>query len=530
MSFVTRINPAFSNIPQQSAAIGRPRAFSDCPPFQLNGGKKYGFEYEFTDETPQRQNELNISFNRSVGQRHTLVYMGPLENFIQQRGYGGPNNPIRPFENFTAQDCIDFADSLPNEQIIAFDFEPNDAWRWSISNDMNNGSFVTNIQRVSNRLKTRGILAYDYLLQKPGFKLSDETYQRFNPDGSSNTFLMNFTLHNMYEAGGINRRGSLDVLQKYLKFYTEPQKRIVSAIGGSLVNLGPGYANFQYAINESTAQHTQNDGQFGLYLRYLDALEMSRILYPDQDILLFTWLFIEDYSHPFPSNGKAFLSQYNGSVKRLENKCLYPAHVYADMLVVGLLYAKFLFYWSPGQSRNDPKYALRYTSQYKSNGDTAVWEWLGPGNIPPNPGEGTYIGKETFAVNAVIDAAQRYSQIQDRTNNADLTAVTLRYRRRTRNYTNKTITLQPVATVFAYTDRSHFLRSAINKQPFAFVAKNRSTGAKTLFVQDIFCHPTLSTDFEFDFEGQTVSQFKGFSNESERQLTTLGNRLFIGTF
>ena len=225
MTFLTRINPAFSNVPLSSRAIGRPRAFQDCPSFQLGGGKKYGFEYTFVDESEQRQNELNISFNRIEGQRHYVLYFSPLQSFIQSRGYGGYNNPQRPFENFTAQDCTDFANTLPQEEIIAFDFEPPEGWRWAIGNDMNNGGFVTNIQRVTNRLMERGILAYDYLLQKPGFRLSDETYQRFNPNGSSETLFTGFNLHNSYELGGLNQRGTLSVLQKYLKFYTEPFNR-----------------------------------------------------------------------------------------------------------------------------------------------------------------------------------------------------------------------------------------------------------------------------------------------------------------
>lgn len=507
MSVVQKISSAFPEKQASANPVGRPRAMQSAPSFDLTN-RIYGFEYNFSDETGGRLNALDVVFNRFNGQKHQKEYSDSLIAFIQSKGY---DSPQKPFHAFSEQDCIDFANTIGVEYIVAFDIEPPSGWQWII--DYGHANFLTNMARVCNRLVERGAKAYDWLNPDLEFRMSSDT----------NFFL---SLKESYVTRDATTdakdRNTPAILAKYLRVYTHPGEVTDNAYPYSVVPLGAGYVNWMYNFDRTANNHQRNISPYLTILKFLDALTMAQVVFPGKELVFFTWHWVEFYVNKFPNNHVINLP--TGKARRTDNKPMYPSNIYSDAMLVGFLYCKYLFYWSPGDVKNDPAYTVRYMQSNLNPGEIKIYNWEGNNGAaqPANPGNGWYLGKEAFAINAVVDAAQRHSVVQSIADGGTIYAVACRYRRR------KKSGLQAQKSVPAYADKSHFLRALINTDAFCLVVKNGTS--KVVYFWDVYCHPSLETQFQFDFEGVTYTQYKTSPSGSPIDLATDGNRLFLATF
>ena len=470
--------------------IGRPLAFSQLPPFKLKN-RVYGFEATFEDESAKRLDELDITFNRRPGQRHTMLYSSAMSSFIRGKGYD--REPRKAIHDFTPQDCIDFADSLPKAAILSFDIEPPADVAWMI--DYDHPNFVPNMSAVMKRLDERGIKGYNWM-HSPGIWFKGENLHGFRSWGKDNA--------------------KMDL---FLDAHAHPEQLRPDPSPSPVLHVGFGYDPYDINFLPDDAGN-QNSSPQALYLKALDACEITRRAYPGKELLAFTWAYMEFDVNEFPRNHVVAVPRLNALARRNDNKPLYAPSSWQDSMTLGLVYCRYLFYWGPYGIKWDPAHVARYTQKNVEPGEMVYWEFL-KGEIPSVKG-GNYAGKESLTYNATLTAAWRYAQIQDICDNGQRFAAATTYRRADRAG-------RPMAekSYPAYTDGSQFLRAAGNRQPFTLIVREPGTGRSVVFFQDVWSRPGQWTEFRFTVDGRTYDRATGADGTSV-PLRTEGNRLFVG--
>lgn len=481
---------SWNGVGEGANPIGRPLAFSQLPPFTL-ANHVYGFEARFVDEADERLDELGITFNRRPGQRHTMLYSEALETFLRAKGYD--KDPRKPAQEFSEQDCIDFADSLPLDAILAFDIEPPAEWRWMV--DYSHPRFAANMARIVRRLNERGAKAYNWM-SRAAFRLDAEPLEGSHVWGPGN--------------------GRMD---SYLAAYAHPERVEVDDSPYGVMCVGFGYDSYDYNYLPDD-EGARNSSPQALYLRALDACELSRRVYAGRDLLAFVWGFMESDIGTFPRNHVVEVPQIGASARRVDNKPLYPPSYWQDSMTLSLLYCRYLFYWGPGAVSWDPAAVARYAKGNLRPGEIEVWELLE--GEAPEAAEASYPGKESMIYNATIGAAWRYAQVQEVCDGGTRHAVATTYRRAGREGT-----MGEVASYPDYPDGSQFVQAARNRQPFTIVVEDPSRGRKVVFFQDVWCRPGRHTEFGFTFDGKLYTEMRTPDGKAVR-LRTDGNRLFIG--
>lgn len=474
--YVVPKSETWNPVGESPMAIGRPLAFQKIPPFSLKN-RTYGFEYDFVDETPARLDELDITFNRKQGKRHLKLYSSVIEDFIKSRGLN------RGFHDFTEQECVDFANGLPIEKIVAFDIEPSEGWRWII--DYSAPNFARNMGIVINKLKERGALAYNWL------DVPKDSPNNMKLDGFQLGPYLKFGEGNAYVSKYKTAYSLLGKLEKRNNPY-------------SVISTGYGYTCYDYNLSPSDG-NGQNISPQVTYLKALDASELWKRAWPDKEQVYFSWPFQEFDMVTFPPNHVVEIPQYNARARRTDNKPLYPPTQWEDNMILGLVNAKYLFYWSPGPVGWNPENVSSYNSAY-TNGGFSVWAY--EQGSTPQTGK-FYVGKESMAVNATVKAAYTFSQVQNAMDGTR-TAPNFVYSRQAKGGA-----VAGSVAVEAISDGSWFVDALTKKQPFAVVCQNGQN--KVLLFQDVWSRPGRSTAFEFEFEGIK------YTGQTE------GNRLFIAT-
>lgn len=453
--------------------IGRPSAFSKLPAFSLKN-RSYGFEYEFLDETDERKKQLGIQFNWQKGKRHLKLYAHSLSSYLLSL-------PSRKgFHDLTEQECIDFANGLPIEQIVAFDIEPHASETWIV--DYAAPNFTRNMGYVIERLKQRGALAYNWL------DLPTESPNNLTLDGVMLGPYLRYGQNNSQTGKYKEAYARLGDLQKRYNPY-------------SVISTGYGYTSYDNNLSPGDG-NGQNISPQLTYLKSLDASELWRRSWPDKDQVYFSWPFQETEFVSFPPNHVVEIPEHNARARRTDNKPLYPPTQWEDNMTLGLLTAKYLFYWSPGPVGWNPSGTAQYNNAYTS--DFSVWTFE-QGRAPQ--GDKFYIGKEAMAINATVKAAYTYSLIQNATDGSR-TALKYNYKRAIKDGS----TLGAIA-VDAIGDGSWYIDALIKRQPFAVLCENN--GERVLLFQDVWSRPGRFTEFEVEIGGKI---YKG---------KTEGNRLFI---
>lgn len=486
---VTPSNETWNGVGDGINPIGRPIAFGKLPAFALTN-RVYGFDGAFPDETEARLNDLDITFNRKSGQKHTMIYSSAIESFMQTKGYD--KEPHKPIHEFSDQDCIDFADSLPKEGILAFDFEPPEGWRWTT--DYQNPNFAVAMSKVVARLNERGIKAYNWL-GSPQFSLDGQSLQGFKNWGNGN-----------------------EKMDLFLKAHAEPGQVHVDPTPNAVINLGFGYDSYDFDFLPSDTGN-QNSSPQALYLKELDACELARQTYPDRELLAFTWAFMEFDVGTFPPNHVVKIPTLNAEAQRFDNKPIYSPSSWQDSMTLAMVYCRYMYYWGGGASW-DPVYSARYTKKNLSPGEMETWRFI-KGETPEVHGP-FYAGKESLIFNSTITAAYRYSQLQTVCDNGLRLAAATTYRRADKAGKPGVEQHYP-----EYKDGSQFIQSAKNKQPFTLVITNPGTKKNVVFFQDIWSRPGQWTDFSFTLNGKTYTQARN-SKGKITPLRTNGNRLFVG--
>jgi hypothetical protein len=469
--------------------IGRPLAFSQLPAFKLTD-RVYGVDWTFESETDQRLDELDITFNRRRGRHHTMIYSGAITAFIHGKGYD--KEPRRPVHDFTDQDCIDFADSLPAAAILAFDFEPPADMTWMI--DYGHPNYHASMAKVIKRLDERGINAYNWI-GSPQFRLDGESLQGFKNWGKGN-----------------------EKMELFLNAYANPAAIDVDPTPNQVINVGFGYDPFDYNFLPTDGDR-QNSSPQALYLKALDACELARRVYPDRELLAFTWGYMEFDVGTFPPNHVVEIPKLKAAARRTDNKPIYPPSSWHDSMTLAMVYCRYLFYWAGGGNW-DPAHTARYAAKNVAPGELVYWHFI-KGEAPEVKGA-SYPGKEALIYNATLSAAYRYSQIQDVCDAGERLTAATTYRRADRGGE-----LADQKSYPAYTDGSQFLQAAMNRQPFTLVVRNPATGRAVVFFQDVWSRPGRATEFSFTLDGKTYTTMKGPDGKT-RPLRTDGNRLFIG--
>lgn len=454
--------------------IGRPLAFSKIPAFKLKN-RTYGFEYEFQDESAARLDDLDITFNRKAGKKHLKLYASYLSQFLRKL-------PIRKgFEELTESEALAFANSLPLEAILAFDIEPGDGDNWMM--DYNGANFTRNMNLVIDRLKQRGAMAYNWL---------------DIPSKSPNNLTLDNTTLSPHAGFGDGNKDVLAYQSAYARL-NDLQKRENPY---SLVSTGYGYTSYDFNLSADDG-NGQNQSPQLTYLKALDASELWKRAFPDKEQVYFSWPFIEFNIGPFPSNHIVEIPEYSARARRTDNKPLYAPSQWEDNLTLGLLNAKYLFYWSPGPVGWNPANVSSYNNAY-TNGGFSVWTYE-QGRTPQT--DKFYIGKESMAVNATIKAAYQFSLIQEAADGEHY-APAFTYARAKKDGST------PITETVAHIDNgSWYVTSLIERQPFAIIIKNR--GKAFVLFQDVWARPGRFTDFQFQYMG------KIYEGKTE------GNRLFI---
>ncbi len=455
--------------------IGRPSAFSKLPAFSLKN-RSYGFEYEFLDETDERKKQLGIQFNWQKGKRHLKLYAHSLSSYLLSL-------PSRKgFHDLTEQECIDFANGLPIEQIVAFDIEPHASETWIV--DYAAPNFTRNMGYVIERLKQRGALAYNWLCL---------------PTESPNNLTLDGVMLGPYLRYGQNNSQTGKYKEAYARL-GDLQKRYNPH---SVISTGYGYTSYDNNLSPGDG-NGQNISPQLTYLKSLDASELWRRSWPDKDQVYFSWPFQETEFVSFPPNHVVEIPEHNARARRTDNKPMYPPTQWEDNMTLGLLTSKYLFYWCPGPVGWNPSGTAQYNNAYTEAGGFSVWTFE-QGRAPQ--GDKFYIGKEAMAINATIKAAYTYSLIQDAMDGSRR-APKFTYKRATKDGS-----VLSAVTVDEITNGSWYIDALQKRQPFALVCENN--GQKVLLVQDVWSRPGRWTEFEVEIEG------KMYSGKTE------GNRLFI---
>jgi len=470
--------------------IGRPLAFSHLPAFKL-ADRVYGFDGDFADEAPARLDELDVTFNRRPGQAHRMLYSAALEGFLRARGYD--KAPRKAIHDFSPQDCIDFADSLPRERILAFDIEPPSEWRWMI--DYAHPNFAPNMSRVIARLAQRGIKAYDWM-SGTRFALGLDALEGFKQWGRGN-----------------------EKIETYLKAYANPGQIRPRPTPNQVVNVGFGYDAYDFTFLPSDTAG-RNSGPQALYLKTLDACELTRRVFAGRELLAFTWGFVEFDIGEFPRNHVVDIPHLDATARRRDNKPLYAPSAWQDSLTLALVYCRYLYYWNPGAVTWDPAAAARYARPNLRPGEMEIWEFTK--GVAPKVTGGAYPGKESLILGATVTAAYRYSQVQAVCDQGVRQSAATTYRRADRAGAAGAAQSYP-----AHADGSHFIRAARDRHPFTLIVRNPRTGARVVFFQDVWSRPGRWTQFEFTLDGKTYSTARTPDGRTT-PLRTDGNRLFIG--
>jgi hypothetical protein len=465
--------------------IGRPAAFARIPPFQLKN-RLYGFEYDLRDETDQRKEELSISFNWKV--QHQKLYSDVLTKYLLSLPPRADGSR-RAFHDLTKNECFDFANRLQIQKIMAFDIEPGVESKWIIDYDAPN--FTTNMNYVLQRLEERGAKAYNWM-ESPGKSVK------------------NLTLDNavLSPHGGYGPRNR-DIL-KYKEAYQRLGDLKKRDNGGTIINTGFGYTGYDQNFSDSDGTG-QNISPQITYLKALDATELWSRALPEKEQSYFSWAFSEFDFYRFPQNHFVEIPQYNALVKRTDNKPLYPPGYFKDNLTLGLITAKYLFYWCPGplgwNPTNTTTHAKEYVGKNEDGSDKFhVWTYEAGGSRPPLSDK-FYAGKEAMALNSTIVAAYTFSQVQDAMDGTR-TAPKFTYGRAAKDG-NVPVSL----TVEAITDGSWYNDAITKRQPFVVLCENH--GNRALLVQDVWSRPGRFTDFEISIDGKIYP------------VQTEGNGLFV---
>lgn len=471
--YVVPKDETWNPVGESNNPIGRPLAFSKLPAFALKN-RAYGFEYDFLDETDARKSELSIQFNWQKGKRHLKLYASVLADFLKRL-------PVRKgFEDLTEQECIAFANTLPIEQIVAFDIEPGDGESWIINYD--GANFARNMGIVIERLKERGAIAYNWLDV---------------PSKSPNTLALDgvqLLVHGSY--GQQNKD-----IGKYEDAYARLKDLQKSYNPYSVISTGYGYTSYDNNLSESDGNGRNISPQL-TYLKSLDASELWKRAWPDKEQVYFSWPFQEFDFVDFPPNHIVEIPKNNARARRTDNKPLYPPTQWEDNMLLGLINAKYLFYWSPGpvgwSADNVSSYNNAYTQGF------SVWTY--EQGRTPETGK-FYIGKEAMAINATIKAAHTWSLIQEAMDGQRY-APKFEYQR-----IGKDGSKAAKVEVGAISDGSWYINSLTTEQPFAIVCKNG--GNTVLLFQDVWARPGRGTSFEVLVDG------KRYAGQTE------GNRVFI---
>ena len=453
--------------------IGRPLAFSKLPAFSLKN-RVYGFEYDFLDETDKRKEELSIQFNWQKGKKHLKLYAGYLSSFLKRL-------PVRKgFEELTEQECLDFANTLPIEKIVAFDIEPGHGEEWIINYDGPN--FGRNMGIVIERLKQRGAMAYNWM------DIPSKSPNNLMLDGVQLTPHTNYGQQNKDIAKYEEAYSRLNDLQKKYNPY-------------SVINTGYGYVSYDNNLSENDGNGRNISPQL-TYLKALDATELWGRAWPDKEQVYFSWAFQEYDLIDFPQNHVVEIPQHNARARRTDNKPLYPPTQWEDNMLLGMIAAKYLFYWSPGPVGWNAENVSSYNNAYTQGFSAWTYE---QGRTPQT--DKFYIGKESMAINATIKAAHTFSVIQDAMDGQRY-APTFQYERIGKDG-GKSAKVQ----VESITNGSWYINSLTTEQPFAIVCKSGSN--TVLIFQDVWARPGRGTEFEVTVEG------KKYTGKTE------GNRAFV---
>ena len=450
--------------------IGRPAAFAKVPAFKLKN-RTYGFEYDLLDESGARLDDLDIIFNRKKGQRHLKLYSSVLSQWIRSRGIN------RGLHDLTEKECIDWANSIALDKILAFDIEPSEDSQWIIDYDAPN--FVRNMDIVLTQLQKRGALAYNWMeapARSPNVLTLDGV--KFGPGGSYGKDLAKFG--EMYKrVSDVQRRNNTNAL------------------------ISTGYGYNAYDCNEMSQQPVGNISPQYTYLRSLDVAELWSRVWPEKNQVYFSWPFIEFDVVTFPQNHVVEIPEFGARARRTDNKPLYPPNHWEDNLTLALTNPNVtnLFYWSPGPVSWNPAGTSSYNNAYTSG--FSVWTF--EEGRAPETGK-FYIGKESMALNATIKAAYNFSRVQDAADGVRY-APSFTWQRATKNGGTESAT-----QVEAITDGSWYNQALVKRQPFALVLVNN--GKKALFFQDVWARPGRFTEFTVVVDGV---EYRG---------KTEGNRLF----
>ena len=209
--------------------------------------------------------------------------------------------------------------------------------------------------------------------------------------------------------------------------------------------------------------------------------ELWQRVWSEKEQCYFSWPFQEFNVIDFPRNHIVDIPEYDARARRTDNKPLYPPALWQDNLTLGLINAKYLFYWTPGPVGWDPANTSSYNNAYTNGFSTWTYEY-GSTPIMPN----FYIGKEVNAINATIKAAYTFSQIQDAMDGSR-TGLKFKYRR-----ANKDGSVLAEIQVPEITDGSWYNKSLTQRQPFVIFCKNGNNIA--LLVQDVGARPGRCPD------------------------------------
>lgn len=458
---------------QSNNPIGRPVAFEKIPPFKLKN-RVWGFEYEFQDETEQRLNELDITFNRKPGQQHLKLYSGLLTSFLEKL-------PTRKgFHDLTEKESIDFANTIPIDKILAFDIEPGDGYAWTI--DYAAPNFNRNMGIVINRLKERGAMAYNWM------GIPSQSPNVLNLDG----------VDLRIDGGFGNNNQDIPTFQKAFSNIGRIQKRENPY---SVISTGFGYTSYDY--NLAPDDNTTNTSPQITYLKSLTASELWKRAFPEKEQVWFCWPFMEFWVGSFPANHVVEIPEYNAVARRTDNKPLYSPTQWEDNITLGLVNSKYLFQWSPGPVGWNPANVSSYNDAY-TNGGFSVWTY--EKGRTPQTGK-FYIGKESMAVNGTVKGVYTFSLIQDAADGSQYSP-NFEYQR-----ADKSGNIPGVKNVPEITDGSWYISSLTGKQPFCIILENGNNRA--VLFQDVWARPGRFTKFQFAHNGRVY------------QGVTEGNRLFV---
>jgi hypothetical protein len=466
--YIVKKGDTWNPVGQSNNPIGRPYVFSKLPAFNLKN-RTLQFEYHFSDETEQRKKDLNISYSK---ENHImLIYSHPLSAFIQK------NNLNRGLHDFTKEECIAYADTLPTGGILAFDIEPGHNMEWIINYDAPN--YSRNLEYVIQRLKEKGTIAYDWMYSNPVKMSLDGVH--LNGHGSFGD--KNNSISKFKEA-----YSRLNQVQKNHNYY-------------EVASLGYGYK--PYDVNLSPLDEgKQNFSPQLTYLQSLNAGELYKRAYPNMKQINFNWAYQEFDVIRFPQNHVVNIPEYNARALRTDNKPLYPPNQVEDNMTLSYINAKYAFYWSPNSVSWNPASTSYYNSTY-TNGGFSVWSFE-QGTTPPS--DKAYLGKEAMAISSAIQAASNFSKVQDAADGTKYGAA-FKYKRAQKDgSTSEFINVNKIE------DGSWYMDALMKKQPFCIILTNN--GKSVVMFQDVWARPGRWTEFEFSVNGKTY------------KAKTEGNRLF----